>query len=511
MFAFAIWDCRSHSLFLARDRFGIKPLYYSRFSGAKIQFASEIKPLIRAKGRRTEVNTASLYEYLLRGWSAQPETIFANIYQLPPGSFMFFDPIKAGGSVHVQRYWRLDLPGSQSELGYNADRVEELATEFDRAVSSHLVSDVEVGLLLSGGLDSSAIASSMARAVDPSSIRAFTVGFGLPDDEVPFARTTAAHCGITNIERIVDPRTFADEFLSSVRSLEEPIAHPVMQTTAQAAKLVSEHVKVALVGEGADELFAGYPHYRLFRPPYSYAPKSVLRRTALDVMCLMPDPTALSKLLMPELRNLTMLNDIAGLANAQLAEGPLHDSLLRYEIETAMVSNQLMRIDKLTMAHSIEARVPFLDRRFAELANSLPFGEKTRDGISKSIFRRAMHSRLPTTILNRPKSGKTGTQALLPLVMNQVAPGGALHHLVSSETLAARGWFDPKATRQWIDGAASPLVRLHPIESRRRAKFALALAVLEQWARIYLDDSRTVHTAQSGKVQATYRTASVAK
>lgn len=500
MFAFALWDTRTRSLFLARDRHGIKPLFYSIPRAGQIMFASEIRPLLRAADRAAAINRSALYEYLLRGWSAQETTFFTGIQQLQPGCFMQFDPAKGDASARIEQYWRLQRPGLAVSSTSAGDAADTLRTLFDNAVSSHLVADVEVGVMLSGGLDSSAVAASMARLMDPSSIQAFTIGFGLPDDEIPFARSAASHCGISSKERLVDPSVFSSGFTDCIESLEEPIAHPVMQTTWQAAKFVRQTVKVALLGEGSDELFAGYPHYRLFTPPFSLLPGRLVRKYALDVMCLMPSSRTLARLMVPGSYERDALETVERRIQPWFGGDDDADDMLRFEAETALVQNQLMRVDKLTMAHSVEARVPFLDRTFVEYANSLPFGLKTENGVAKAIFRKSMQSRLPADVLYRPKSGKKGTQALLPMINGLLADGGPLHHLIDEKSIAARGLFNPRATRAWIDGMSSPAVRHHPIESRRRAKFALALAALEQWCRLYLDVDRRTTPVESRQI-----------
>lgn len=497
MFAFALWDVRTRTMFLARDRFGIKPLYYSIPRPGHIVFASEIRPLLRAASEPATLNKAALYEYLLRGWSAQADTFFSGIKQLQPGCFMEFDPVKGVNAPRIIRYWRVKMPGEGAPTVKPAEIAETLRNLFDHAVSSHLVADVEVGVLLSGGLDSSAVAASMARFSDPSSIHAFTIGFGLRDDEIPFARSAAAYSGIRSKELLVDPAIFSSLFSQCVESLEEPIAHPVMHTTWQAAQFVRQHVKVALLGEGSDELFAGYPHYRLFGAPFSLLPRELVRKYAIDVMCLMPSSRALSHLMNPNFYERNALETVERRIQPWFGGDDDANDMLRLEAETALVQNQLMRVDKLTMAHSIEARVPFLDRNFAEYANAIPFSLKRENGVSKAIFRKAMQSRLPPNVLHRPKSGKKGTQALLPMINTLLAPKGPLNHLIDARSIAARGWFDPTMTRHWIDALSSPTVRYHPIESRRRTKFALALAALEQWSRLYLDVDRRVSAVSS--------------
>ena len=164
----------------------------------------------------------------------------------------------------------------------------------------------------------------------------------------------------------------------------------------------------ALLGEGSDELFAGYPHYRLFRAPFSFLPKSVQRDTALDVMCLMPKGRTVHKLMTSEIFNKDALDAAQQRVRPWFEAGDAANDMLRFEAETALVANQLMRVDKLTMAHSVEARVPFLDKKFAEYANAIPFGIKTENRVSKAIFRTAMQSRLPRTcsiVRNRARRG----------------------------------------------------------------------------------------------------------
>lgn len=477
MFAFAIWDTRDGTLFLARDRLGIKPLYYCRPAAGGIAFASEIKPLLPFVGG-SQAHPEALVDYLLHGWTAGEETIFRGIFQLPPAHTLH---LRSGDAAsRPTRYWAL------SPRVAGADDVAELTAAFDAAVASHMVADVPVGLTLSGGLDSSAVLASMATRTAPSMLRAFCVGYGLPDDELPYARAAAAHCGVRLEERLLSHEGFAETFAQCLWHLEEPIAHPVMQTTFELARFVREQGKVVLIGEGSDELFAGYPEFRLFTPPFAFAPPALRRRAFMAVLCLMPPPRTLRGMLAGPLRGSDRMDALAARFDAYFDQRPQSDGALRFELETTLPFNQLARVDKLTMAHSIEARVPFLDHRLVELAAGIPFARKLRHGTGKRILREAMAGRLPPRIVDRPKSGKGGTQALLPSLL-AMARSGPLRELIGREAIGARGWLDPDAVHRYLAQESSWYVRRHPIERRRRAKFAFALAALEQWARLYLD------------------------
>jgi len=478
MFAFGIWDDHRQSWYLARDRFGIKPLYYCRLTSGELAFASEIKPLLfLANG--SKVNLEALYHYLLYGWISTEETIFQGIYQLRPAHWLEW----IDGVTNVQRYWQLE----PTEQKLSPEKwAEMLHAKLSEAVESHLIADVPVGITLSGGLDSSAVLAMMSRAMEPDRIQAFTIGYGRDDDETKFSRQAAAHVGVTAHEREISLAQVSKAFSKMLWHLEEPLAHPVIGTTFFLAQFVRENLKVVLIGEGSDELFAGYPHYRLFRPPYSFAPAMLTRRYFFTVAYLMPEARTLTRLLHPDWLNRPLLDHVAHVYEGYLSNGNMSQGGLWCELENELVYNQLARIDKLTMAHSVEARVPFLDRAFAEVAYNTPFDLKIRDGTEKYILRFAMRDYLPASILYRPKSGKSGTQALLPALVNEALRPQITKYL-APDCIQQRGWFHPDAVHNYLAGAKALTVRHHPIEKRRRAKFALALVTLERWAQLFLD------------------------
>ena len=475
MFAFGLWDARVGRWVLVRDRWGIKPLYYASPATGTLAFASEIRALKRLMPRLT-LNRAVLHDYLHYSWTPGPETMFSGVRHIPPGGVLTWGP---DGETLASF-----APAARQQGASRASAAAELRERFDAAVTAHLVADVPVGVTLSGGLDSSAVLAGVVRSVPAQEVDAFTVGFGLADDETPFARRMAEAAGVRHHVRNVAKEKIAADFARIIDILEEPIAHPVLQTTYEAAGLAREHVKVTLIGEGSDELFLGYPQHTLLRAPFAWAPPPLLQRYYMAVACLTPTSGELAAMLRPEMRDDDLIR----------ASAHRFDPLFRadavagaqaFEIEYPLVANQLARIDKLTMAHSLEARVPFLDNDFAAFARTLPVSMKLRGAVTKAVFRDAMRERLPPEILNRPKAGKGGTQALLPY-LNRLLSDGPLASLISREAIGARGWFDPDRVGSYL-GDRSLFVQRHPIESRRRAKFAYMLAVLEQWARIHLD------------------------
>jgi asparagine synthase (glutamine-hydrolysing) len=481
MFAFGIWDTRHQRWFLARDHFGIKPLYYCQPTSETFAFASEIKALLPLISS-TQIDLRAFYHYLLYGWISTEVTIFQGIRQLLPAHYLSWDHQQL--SVHC--YWQ--LTDTEPVLS-QSDWADWLYHKLYEAVNSHLVADVPVGITLSGGLDSSAVLSIMSQIIEPERIQAFTLGYGRADDETRFSRQAAAHLGVKAHERIIALPQIGEAFSQMLWHLEEPLAHPVMGTTFFLAQFVCEHLKVILIGEGSDELFAGYPHYQLFRPPYCFAPRSLIKPYFFAVAYLMPEVQTLAKLLHPDWLDLPLLKQVGQSYDHYFKQRNLPQGGLRCELENELVYNQLARIDKLTMAHSVEARVPFLDRTFAETAYNIPFKFKLKNGIEKYILRQSMRGRLPEVIRQRPKSGKSGTQALLPVLVGEALHSQVINHL-APEVLRKRGWFRPTAVQQYLAGVSAVAVRANPIESRRRLKFAYALTVIEEWGQLFLDGKR---------------------
>ncbi len=481
MFAFGIWDSRNRTFFLARDRFGIKPLYYMVNGDSEIVFASEIKPLLYLKKSRN-LNLEAFYHFLLYGWISTEETIFKGVYQLLSGHTLTFGK----GAKSIRRYWKLRL----SEQSLSFDKWAEILRErLFQAVQSHLIADVPVGITLSGGLDSSSILALMARVVPQEQIQAFTISYGREDDETQYSRKSAAHMQVVAKERKISLAQVRDAFAQMIWHLEEPLAHPVLGTTFFLAQFAAEKLKVVLIGEGSDELFAGYPHFRLLSWPYNLAPRPILRHYFLSAATLMPGPRDLSKFLNPDMLDPKLLAAASRAYDGYLRQQDLAQGGMLWELENELVYNQLARIDKLTMAHSLEARVPFLDHNFAEAAFNVPFSFKAKNGLNKYILRQAMRDLLPQEVALRPKSGPGGTQALMPALVDTLLASEAGVFL-SREAIETRGWLRYNAVKRYLAEASSPYVRYHPIESRKRQKFTLALLTLEQWARLFIDGEK---------------------
>jgi asparagine synthase (glutamine-hydrolysing) len=478
MFAFAVWDEKSGRLFIARDRLGIKPLYYFHGQGV-FAFGSEIKAILPLLNGRY-INRQALYHYLLFGFMMQGETIFEGIFHLPPAHYLIWD----NGLLTTKRYWRIEKQpfATQSEEEW----AERIRSSLYAAVESHLVADVPVGITLSGGIDSSSILAFMSQATHQTRINSFTVGYNRPDDEISFSRIAASLFNIRVHERRFALGEIADHFRKIIYHLEEPVAHAGIGTTYFLSKTISEHLKVVLIGEGSDELFAGYPPYRLFMFPYSLAPRRLIHKYFFKVDYVMPGLREIENLLHPDWLDRSLLEEVSHMYAPYFAYGQFAENCLRYQLETELVGKQLLRIDKLMMAHSVEARVPFLDRAFAELAFSVPFPFKVKGGIEKYILRRTLEPLLPREVVYRPKSGKKGTQSLKhPLLEEGLLPG--FRHLITAESIEKRGIFKGDGLSEYLDWPLSRWEKHHPIRSRLKAKFILAILVLEIWCQIFLD------------------------
>jgi len=479
MFAFAIWDDKTKQFFLARDRLGIKPLYYYQAADGSIAFSSEIKSILPLLPHK-EINLKSFYHYLLYGFGMRDETLFKEIYQIPPACYMIWE----GGKLTLHPYWRLEKQSFQAKS--EEDWAEQIRSTLLEAVKSHLVADVPVGITLSGGVDSSSILALMTRATTDSHIHAVTVGYNRPDDEIRFSRIAASPYHIQIHERYFSIEETADHFRKIIYHLEEPIAHAAMGTTYFLSKTVREHLKVVLIGEGSDELFCGYQNNRLFMFPFYLAPRSLIRHYYLRIGTVMPSSEEIESLLQSESLDRQIFREMIHLYDPYFKKGPLEENSLRYQIEIELVAKQLLRIDKLMMAHSVEARVPFLDRAFVELAFSIPFHLKIKNRMEKYIFRKAMEPLLPHEVVYRPKMGKKGTQVLKsPLIEESLLP--KFGDLLKAKRIEQRGFFKGKALEKYLSWPLSIMDRVNPVRSRMKPKFILAILAFEIWCQVFLD------------------------
>jgi asparagine synthase (glutamine-hydrolysing) len=440
MFAFALWDKDSRSLFCARDRLGIKPFYYY-WDGRLFAFASEIKALLEHPAISAELEESLLPEYLAFGYISEERTLFRKIRKLMPGHFLVLKVQDGQAALQQRRYWDVPPPqggGEQDEQAWTS----ECRRRLEETVRMRLMSDVPLGMFLSGGVDSSAIAALITRMV-PGPVQTFSVGYPeAPFSELGYARQVAESIGTDHHEVAVGMEDFFNALPRLIWHEDEPITWPSSVSLYFVSKLASERVKVVLTGEGADELFAGYSRYRFYALNqrwlawYRLLP-SGLRRGVRDAVA---SSRRLSGALRRKLQHtflgrgesleslyldnfysaFSFAAQEALLSRADLNAGSCYGNFLRYWdaqapgslLRRMLYADQktylvelLMKQDQMSMACSIESRVPYLDHPFVEFAARVPDHLKMRRGVAKYIFKRAVEDLLPREIIYRRKMG----------------------------------------------------------------------------------------------------------
>jgi len=428
MFAFVIWDERRRRLFFARDPIGEKPLYWAASNGTFV-FASEIKALLEHPSVEREVNRNMLGPYLANAVATAPETLYRGIYKLPAGCKGHCD----ARGVEITRYWSLAQPRRFTEDDEHAAtrRVREL---LDASVQARLMSDVPVGVLLSGGVDSSAIAGLVRE--NGGELASFTVGFPGHEqhDERAEARWVAERFGTHHHEVVLSEQDALGTLRPLVHHADEPLADPVCIPLYAVCKLAREQgIKVVLAGEGADELFWGYASYRgvlerwrrssallaLPQPVRRLAARATspsrlpLRREWLEGLASgRPNPVHMPVCMTAYQRHRTLRDSKDGKGWAPSLERDGEDALStlafdtqEYEFQVRLPELLLMRIDRFSMANSVEARVPFLDPALVDYGYRLPLDLKVRAGVSKRILKEALKGVLPERVIARPKQG----------------------------------------------------------------------------------------------------------
>jgi asparagine synthase (glutamine-hydrolysing) len=439
MFAFALWDSRRRTLWCARDRLGIKPFYYF-WDGRLFAFASEIKALFEHPSISPRLEGSALSEQLAFGYTSGEQTLFAGIRKLMPGHWLQVRFDGPDPTLTIEQYWDVPAPGGSASPRAEGDWVGECRRRLEETVRMRLMSDVPLGMFLSGGVDSSAIAALMKRMVD-TPVKTFAVGYAeAPYSELGYAREVAAHIGSDHHEVQIGMRDFFNALPELVWQQDEPLAWPSNVPLYFVSKLASRQVKVVLTGEGSDELFAGYARYRThgvnqrLGRAYGYVPSSLRRALRSQV--------AESRLLSASVRrklghtflgrgesveSLYLDNFYCAFSDAEQRRvfpslphispygnyrrywqsdprRPFLDQLLYADQKTYLVE-LLMKQDRMSMAASIESRVPFLDHPFVEFAVSVPESLKLRGGIGKYIFKKAVEDLLPRSIIYRTKMG----------------------------------------------------------------------------------------------------------
>lgn len=389
MFAFALWDNKRRRLVICRDRIGKKPLYYWQ-KGERLIFASEIKSLLCCQDIPREVNKDGFYSFLAFQYVPGVETAVKNIFRVPPGNML----IAENDRVMLREYWSIRKIVNSREDNSPDQAVERMGHLLEESVRLRLVSDVPLGILLSGGLDSSSIAALISRS-GVKSIRTFSAGFGEESDEFKYARIVSREFNTEHREFIVRPDNLALTLKKIVWHMDEPIADGGAFATYMIAEVVKQYVKVILVGEGADELFAGYSWHRLASPGFAFVPEALKSRVYFY----------LNTFYRREKKQPDIYKEFKQRFNLGDCRRDFLSRMMFFELENLLPNCLLMKVDKMTMAHSLEARAPFLDHKLVELAAALPTEQKIRKSVNKYILRKFMEDKLPAEIVNRKKRG----------------------------------------------------------------------------------------------------------
>ena len=451
MFAFVLWDGRNKSLFLARDRLGIKPLYYC-FHKKTLLFASELKAMMAFKVFQRNIDPDSIPLFLHYQYIPAPRTIFKNTYKLLPGHYLIYD----NGDLNSYSYWAFPDKAEDKNnftLQEENETLDELDHLLTRAVSDRLISDVPLGALLSGGIDSSTVVALMQK-INPAPVRTFSIGFREPEyNEAPWASKVANHLGTDHTEFYVTPKEAMDVIPRLPEIYDEPFADSSAIPTYLVSSLARSQVKVALSGDGGDEQFSGYVRYwttQAMATSFQRLPSSIRRAVGMFLKKIpplwveksylpwreflpqrfrvanFPDKwqkliTLMGKTEVQELYRMTIclwseaeLYHILGesLPKSQYEEvflqtegWPLLSRLMRVDQKTYLPDGMLTKGDRSSMAASLEVRVPLLDHRVVEYTAKLPDSLKYRNGEGKYILRRLLSRYVPSEMFERPKMG----------------------------------------------------------------------------------------------------------
>lgn len=432
IFAFALFDKKNDTLILVRDHFGVKPLYYW-YGNGKLIFGSEIKCILKDRTIPCELDLNSLYSFLTFRYNPSPQTLIKGIKKLPPGHFL---QIARNGVLNVQPFWEYQ-PVTNTHIS-ETEAVEEYTRLLETAIRRQMISDVPVGLLLSGGIDSAAIGTIMCKELSVP-LKSFTIGFEGKGDfnELNDARETAMLIGSEHYEMTITQKEYMDFFWKSFYYTEEPIASTTIPALYYISRLASQHLKVVLAGQGADEPLAGYPRYRgekflsqfgsFFRllPDkfiLSLFPRNEQLRRAFYASQFSNELERFLALYTiftpPQIQNLLKVPISVDVCenNLHLLEGiykntfRLQDSLSRIlymDTRLSLSDNLLLFGDKMAMANSLEMRVPFLDVPLIEFLETLPGTFKLHGLVGKYIHKKAIQKWLPAKIINRKKRGFT--------------------------------------------------------------------------------------------------------
>lgn len=508
MFAFAIWDAKRQRLFVARDRVGIKPLYYCQTRDA-LFFASEFKGIVADPSVPRDVNLPALRQFFSFYYLPGEETLFSSVHKLAPGHTLAVE----NGKLTMGRYWDLQFTEDRWNRTFE-EVVEELHGLLGSTVRDHMIADVPVGVLLSGGVDSSAVLNFAVQGTEKT-VKAFTIGFDGNQvvDERPFARMAARQFGAEHYELSITAEDFWKFLPGYVWHMEEPVCEPPAIALHYISELARQHVKVVLSGEGGDEAFAGYPNYphmlRLERIRRTMGPLArpvgaisgsvgnllgfermaryghALGRSLGDhYFSRTSTPTATFNRQAHEIFSPSLLAATSDNAAAAFMAGLLQpvkkssllDQMLYADTKTWLPDDLLVKADKITMASSLELRVPLLDHKVLEFAASLPQEYKVRGKETKRALKAAFAKILPQEILTRKKAG-------FPVPYSRWLSGPLaprVREIILSEKAKSRGYFVPKALDRLVD--SHERTHAHP-------KAIFSLLVVELWHRQFVDSA----------------------
>ena len=512
MFALALWDSRTQTLVAARDRAGEKPLYYT-LTDHGLLLASEVKALLVRDDVDRTIDLEALDQFLTYEYVIAPRTMFRSVKKLPPAHYLRYHD----GRLDICRYW--DAAAVETRLWREDEAAEALRETLGRAVASQMMSDVPLGAFLSGGVDSSAIVGLMTTASggDSGPVNTFSMGFADGSyNELPYAREIAERFGTRHRESMVEPHV-EDLFDKLVSHLDEPFADVSLFPTFLVSQIAREHVTVALSGDGGDELFGGYDAYAadaMARRMKRVVPRAALPALAgltamfppsekkkglvnklqrfMQGVAEMPEslehyrwmtflgPAAKRMLYAPALQAELVDSDVYQPVRACLRSAGTDDLLNRQlyaDLCVYLADDILVKVDRMSMATSLETRAPFLDVDVMELAFSMPGALKIRRGTRKYILKRAIQDLLPESVLTRSKEGfsipmKTWLRGNLSPLMED---------LLSDARVARRGWFESAAVRSRIDA--------HKAGRENHAHTLFSLMVLERWLQSNVDRS----------------------
>jgi asparagine synthase (glutamine-hydrolysing) len=505
MFAFCIWDKNKKSAFLVRDRLGIKPLYYT-FSTGNFIFASEIKTIFASGLIDPEISYENVNHYLTYRFTPAPGTTFNGIYKLPPGHYLVYNQ----GEVKVERYWNVKDFGKSNK---SEDTIKKtLLEKLTAAVERRLVSDVPLGLFLSGGIDSSAMLAIMSRLMSEP-VKTFSVGFDFDEkyQEFEFANKVAEIFHSDHHTMLVSAREFIQAIPKLVWYLDEPVADSAVIPLLFIAKLAKKYITVALSGEGSDEIFAGYA--RLYNYDYNrHRRKKILRRLPeitrgnfatrvfenvfpkyLDKFIFIKSPIELDKII--SMGNYFSTEQKKNLFNDELWGNIknkdsyffIEESLKNYpELEYLdrkliidmlywLPDDLLIKADRATMANAVELRVPFLDHEIVEFAFTIKDRFKINNGQGKYILKKALEEILPHEVIHRPKMG-------FPVPLSEWFAGELkenVREILLGDRAVSRNIFNYNAVKNLLDD--------HTPGKRNLSGFIWILVIFEIWCRIFID------------------------